>query len=308
MIMKRVLVFTAVFFGLLFSLVPGAALAEDGDEGFILRIDGDLVVPAGQTVASVVVISGNVRVEGAISESLTVIEGNAVIAGSVDGELTVINGKLELLGSSRVENVNLVSSDLIREGGATVLGDINERENFFFRGAWAVFSVLLWLGFTVTVLVTGVILIAVAGPLLSRAAESLSAEPGQTILASVLFWVGLPFISVLAFITVIGLPLGLALLLLAPFFWLLGYVVAAVRLGLWITGAANREQPLRPYAAGLAGLLLLQILLILPGFGLLVASLAGLWGTGALTLMAWHGINGRSGQSATAGQAQAPVA
>src|SRR5215204_3598691 len=59
----------------------------------------------------------------------------------------------------------------------------------------------------------GLLFAAVAGRQLTRAAALLTGRVGGTLLGALLVWVGIPILAVLAFITLVGIPLGFALLL-----------------------------------------------------------------------------------------------
>jgi cytoskeletal protein CcmA (bactofilin family) len=271
------------------ALGPTVAHAQGDDDSFILRVNGDVEVATGETVGTVIVVDGNVTVDGTISDSLVVIDGTAAVNGRVEGDITVISGDLDLRSGSTVNNVHLIRSDLLQADGATITGEVNERENFFFRGAWAVFSILAWLAFTIAVVVAGLVFAAVGGRQLRTASLSLTEEPGNSILASVILWVAVPLAAGLIIATLVGIPLGIGVLLfLLPAMWFLGYIAAGTRLGMMIAGRDAEH----PYAAAAAGLLILQLLLIIPVLGALVVGVAGLWGAGAVALVAWRAARG----------------
>jgi cytoskeletal protein CcmA (bactofilin family) len=286
------------------ALGPTVAHAQGDDDSFILRVNGDVEVATGETVGTVIVVDGNVTVDGTISDSLVVIDGTAAVNGRVEGDITVISGDLDLRSGSTVNNVHLIRSDLLQADGATITGEVNERENFFFRGAWAVFSILAWLAFTIAVVVAGLVFAAVGGRQLRTASLSLTEEPGNSILASVILWVAVPLAAGLIIATLVGIPLGIGVLLfLLPAMWFLGYIAAGTRLGMMIAGRDAEH----PYAAAAAGLLILQLLLIVPFLGALVVGVAGLWGAGAVALVAWRAARGTPAAPAQP-EASQPVA
>jgi hypothetical protein len=278
------------------AMVPLTAQAQGDEEGLILRIDGDITNLPGETVGTVIVISGDALVEGTITDSLVVVDGTATIRGTVEGDITVISGDLVLESDSRVETVNLIRSDLERASGATVNGDIHERENLFFRGAWAVFTALAWVGLTVGVILAGLVFAAVGGRQLTTAARNLTEEVANSILAAVILWIGLPLAAGLIMLTLIGIPFGLGMLLVVlPALFLLGYITTGTLLGGAITGFFRKEQPGdHPYLAVFLGLLILQLVLIIPVLGWLVVMVAGLWGSGGLALVAYRAARGRT--------------
>jgi hypothetical protein len=278
--------------GLALASVPVAAQAADGkDHGLLLRVNGDVTVARGESVNTVVVVDGDLVVDGDVQEGLVIVHGNAVITGTVQGAVTVIDGDLSLRRGSSVEDVNLVRSTLHRDEGSTVTGKINHRQNFVFRGAWAIFTVLFWVGMTIAILVSGLLFAAIGGRQLTTAARALTGEVGKTILGAVVFWIAVPVLAVILFVTVVGIPLGLGLLLFVlPGGWFMGYIVAGTRLGGAVTGLAGKEHP---YAAAALGLVALQLIALIPGIGWLVLSLAGIWGAGSLALIALRAVRGR---------------
>jgi hypothetical protein len=308
--LRKVLVVTLAFVA---AFVPAHALAgdevPDEDEGVLIRINGDVRVAEGETVSNVVVIRGDAIIDGTVRDNLFVINGDAIIGdtGRVDGDINMIRGDLELAGGSRVDNVMLLDSDLNREQGSVVTGDITRQSNVRWGFLGSAFWIYLWLSMTVAVILAGLIFAAVGGRQLERASDALTGDAAMSIAGAVFLWVGAPILAVLAFITVVGIPFGLGILLIAmPAMWFLGYIVAGTRIGLAVTrrtpipeGAAGH-----PYLAAFLGLLILQIIALVPVIGWLIALVAGLYGAGALALIAFRGVRGPGGPRA----AEAPTA
>ena len=105
-------------------------------------------------------------------------------------------------------------------------------------------------------------------------------------------------------VTVVGAPLGLGILFgLWPLMAFLGYLVAGIWIGDWILHRVSpnvvRE---RPYLASFVGILILQVLGIIPP----AAAIASLFGFGAVILMAWRSFRGEQ-PGATEVPRQSPV-
>ena len=119
-----------------------------------------------------------------------------------------------------------------------------------------------------------------------RTAEALiSREPGQTLLVGLAGLVIVPVIAILAMITIIGAPLGLAILLGG----MAGRRLCGLSRGRHLDRrmADRSRQPEareRPYLAAVVGLVTLQILSIIPFLG----AIASLFGFGAVLLMGWR--------------------
>jgi len=299
----------AVLVAAMLAVMPGQAVAANGDgDDFLMRVAGDVVVGAEETVGTVLVIDGNVVVEGTVTGSVVVIDGNAQISGTVEQEVVVISGSVNLLAGSRVDDVSLIRSDFTRADGATVTGDISEENDFGLAGGFiALFSILFWLAMTVAVIVSGLVFAAVGGRQLLTAARTMTGDAANTILGIVFLWIALPIAAGLAIATVIGLPLGLGIFLfLLPALWFLGLIVAGTRLGLAIVSRSGRETGDHPYLAAFVGLLILQLLILVPILGAIVVLLAGAWGAGALAYIAFRAAGGKGVPSSASSEASAP--
>jgi hypothetical protein len=285
---------------LLLALLPGLALADDATAGatnddILVRVAGSYTLPAGQQVGSLVVIDGDAVVDGTIHNTLLVISGNAVVTGVVDGDVTVVSGTLDLRETARVAStVNVIRGDLVRAPGAVVGGTVHETSGFDFGWTFAVFSFLIWLGFTLLILVAGMVFAAIGGRQLRGAGTLLTDAPGRTTLAALALWIGLPLIALAGIVTIVGIPfaIGVALFLL-PAMWFIGYLVAGTQLGsLLMRRRVTEDERGHPYLAALLGVGLLQVVGWVPGLGPLIGALAGLGGGGALALYAWRAWRG----------------
>ncbi len=144
---------------------------------------------------------------------------------------------------------------------------------------------LFVLGLALVTLVAGLALAALAARQV-RAAESLiSHQPGETILFGLAGLVAIPLVAILAMITVIGAPLGLAVMFMVwPAAAFAGYLVAGIWIGEWLLYRGATERPERPYLAAVLGLVILQVISLVP----FVGAIASLFGFGAVLLLAWR--------------------
>ncbi len=274
-------------------LFPGVALAQSSTstDDFLLRVNGPITVNANEEVGTVMVISDNAVINGIVRQDLIVIDGNATVTGTIEGNVTMVRGTLDLRGTSRVAgDVNLVNSSITRAAGATVEG--SETHSSFNWSGWELFafSVYLWISGTIALIVAGLIFAAVGGRQLVRSGNLISQQPGATILAALIVGIGIPLVTVVAFASILGIPLGLGMLFfLIPALWFFGYLVAGTKLGLMILRprAVNH-----PYLAAALGLLVLQAIGLVPFVGGFVDFVAGILGTGALVLLGWHAWRG----------------
>lgn len=288
--MRRVLF---VLLAMMAALLPASAFADDGatdNGGFVLRVTGDYWLRSGETVDSVVVIDGHARIDGMVHSSLIVFSGSATVTGAVEGDITMFGSDLDLQGTAVVNNVAMFRGDLTRAGAATITGDLDESSGYFLWNGWGIiFGILMMVGMTIFVIAAGLLFAGVGGGQLVRATESMSAEPGKTIAAGLVTVIGVPVLAILAVITIVGIPIAAGMILMViPLLGLLGHLVAGTWLGSLLLRRTTR--PEHPYAEAALGLLLLQVLMFVPGVGALAFLLGMVWGTGAVTLMAWRGI------------------
>ncbi|HEU0073558.1 MAG TPA: hypothetical protein VFS30_06060 [Dehalococcoidia bacterium] len=285
-----------------FIFIPATASAQspENDDDFTLRINGDATISQGERVNSVVVISGDLTVEGEVTDFALVIDGDAIVSGKVGGDLTVISGDIDLASTAVVDNLNSVRGEINRASGATILGDVSERDSFrFLWWAASLFSILLWLGMTLAVIAAALIFAAFGGRQLSAASRGMTGDLVNTIIGGVFLWVAVPILAGIAIVTIVGLPFGLGLLLfLLPTLGFLGYLVAGTRLGMWLLGLGSREPGDRPFLAAGLGMLALQLLVLIPVLGVAIALLAGIWGGGALAFRLYRNAGGKGVEGA----------
>lgn len=257
--------------------------------GFILQVARPLHLPAGDSLGGVVVVGDSAVIDGTVAGPLIVVNGTARVRGTVGGDVVVVRGRLELAPSARIgHDVLLFRSSLARAPGAVVAGEVRERTAGFTFSQRAL--VVIWLSMTVAVVVAGLLFATFGGAQLAEAVALLRHDTGRALLGTLVLWAGLPFLAVLAMATGIGIPLGIGIFVfLLPALWFIGYLVTGAWLGAEVLRLAGREDAARrDYAPILVGVVILQLLGLVPGVGGFVAMLAGLVGSGAIAARAWE--------------------
>jgi hypothetical protein len=267
-------------------ILPARAVAQATagvDEGFIFRAQGDVTVAQGEILGGVIVADGNATVAGEVTDILWVISGDAIVEGTVGGDVVVIDGTLTLAQGSTVENITLIDATLNRAEGATVTGDITEQADVFTLG-WsaALFTLLMWVGVTIAMIVAVALFAVYGGRQLAAAGETLRQRFGMSFVTALVLWIGLPILAVLAFVTVVGIPFGIAIVMFAmPALWFVGYLVAGAKLGEVTMGAMSGVTQ-RRWVSAVLGVLALQLIGLIPGIGPVIGLFAGVFGAGAL--------------------------
>jgi hypothetical protein len=260
------------------------ATVAEGD-GFVFRAEGDVTVAQGDVMSAVIVANGDATIDGEVTDTLWVINGDAIVTGGVSGGVVIIDGTLSLEQGSTVDNVVLYRASLDRADGASVNGEITEEGDLVSLG-WgaALFSVAMWLGVTLALIVAVVFFTIYGGRQLGAIGDTLTGRVGRSILTALALWVGLPILAVLAVITLVGIPLGVGIMLvLLPALWFLGYLVTGATLGGWLMRVARAgERPERRWLAAAIGVFTLQVIGFIPALGPVIIVFAGIVGSGAL--------------------------
>lgn len=292
-------------------LVP-VALAADGalpHTGRVLvSVQGDVAVPAGEQADVVVVVNGHGAIAGQVN-TVVVIDGSVDLAGATVESIVAVRSPVNIGPDSVVRgDVMTVDSLVHQQGNAQVQGVVRDMAmdlaGFGLVLASALF--LLWIGFAIAAIAAGLLLAALAARQVRAAEALISHEPGQTFLAALVGLIVPMLVIGALFATIVGAPLAVGILVgLWPLAAFLGYLVAGIWIGDWILGRMSpTTQRERPYLAAVIGIVILEIAGIFP----LLPAIAGLFGYGAVLLLAWRTFRGpRVAPSVVPSSIQAPV-
>src|SRR5215207_10699954 len=299
----RVLAATAVVFVFLLASVHPAGAQDSGNEhGRRISVTGGLVVAEGEAVdGPVVSANGDARIDGRVNGAVyvgrgdlrvarritsdtLVLDGDAFISGRVDGSITVLNGKATVRPGADVHG-DVASRTAPTAARGTVQGHVEKLDvNSLFAGFVVVIMAVLWLAVTLSTAVLGLFFVG----LFPRAADAVVVA-GRRVWAS--FFLGLflgiiaPILGVVVMASVVGIPLGLAVLGTLAVLWPLGYVSGALifgRLMVHGTGTGGR------LGAFFAGFGVLRFGALVPGLGFVIAFFFATYGFGAVIIAAWR--------------------
>jgi len=252
-----------------------------------IRINGPIHIASTDSASSVWVVNHNATIDGVVREALGVINGDATITGRVDGSVFVVNGRLELAPGARIaRDVMLYRSTIVRANDA-VIGGVVHTETGFSVGAGAAW--LVWLSFTIVVVLAGLLLAEIAPVTLTESAALLIGNGSRAVVTGIIAVIAVPALAVFSFVTVIGIPLGLTLLLVViPALTFLGYLVSGSVVGAAMVGRMSSagEWSAR-YRAIALGLVTLQFVVAVPVIGGLIGFMASVLGVGALIARSW---------------------
>ena len=169
--------------------------------------------------------------------------------------------------------------------GASVGGKISNEDWADAANGWGWVSAFAWwLAVSVSTLIVGALLVWLAPGALYAAERAVREHLGATVGWGVAIAIGVPLLAILALVTLVGIPFGVALLLAAIPVLLVAYATAA-----WIVGRrVLRNRSTSPWAALLAGWGILRVLALIPVAGALVGLAATVVGLGALAVALWQ--------------------
>lgn len=262
-----------------------------GSSGTMVVLLGRVAVDAGESVREVVVFSGRVQVDGLVRGDVVVFDGPVAVTGQVGGSVVALSGSVRLASTAKVGGDVLAHERARVDAGASVGGQVREGVAFSARGPLRTLGTLVpWLSISISTLLLGLVLVALA----PRGLEGSAAAARTAWLASagwgLLLAVILPAVAVVATASVLGLPLGLALLLALALLGLVGYVLSVFAVGRLAVGAARRG-----IVALLAGWGIATAVGIVPYLN--VAALVGgaAFGLGLALVAAWRARSGAPG-------------
>jgi cytoskeletal protein CcmA (bactofilin family) len=249
-------------------------------------ITGGAVVPANQTAGDVVVLDGTVTIDGHATGDVVSVSGPVRVTGRIDGDLIAVSDRVFLGRTAHVGgDLRYGDERPVLARGASVGGTISKEDWADAATGWGWVSVLgWWLAVSVSTLIVGALLVWLA-PRALRAAEGAVRERlGASVAWGVVIAIGVPLLAILALVTLVGIPFGIALLLAAIPVLLVAYATAA-----WIVGRrVLRNRSTSPWWALLAGWGILRVLALIPVAGGLVGLAATVVGLGALAVALWH--------------------
>ena len=285
---------------LLVGALPAAAQSEDEgwllanqDDSVVIGIQRDVAVGPAEQADLILVTEGVALIEGNVT-TLAAADADVTVSGSTAriDDIWMANGTLTLESGATVGDVHYAGTVISQDATVTIEGEVRDAEEDFvgWLAALAVLLVVVLIfvaiGSVLAMLATTLLVIAFGTAQVRRAGSMISNEVLKTIVVGLLMLVVPSIIIGFLFATIVGIPLAIVLALLWGLVVLLGQVVVGTWIGERILPRARVAN--RPYGAAFLGVL---ILILLSWTGV-VPLLAGIFGTGAVTLAGWRMLRG----------------
>jgi uncharacterized membrane protein len=262
------------------SAAPTTAAAQGGVQ---FSISGDVDVPKGATVADVLVVRGNVTVEGTVNGDIFVVSGSITVSGHVNGSTISLKGPVTLKSSAVVSGDAMSGGAIAQAAGSKVAGKVKPNYSFTLNGFFGKLGAMLtglMIVFSTALLGFGMLYLAPRSA--DRIAQVARADPIKSAIFGVLTAVALPVVAALAMATIVGVPLGVAMLLALAFLYLLGFTCT-----LWIAGRTVFGAPRSRALAFGGGLAVAAAISLVPSLNLAVWTLASIFGVGSMAQTFW---------------------
>jgi hypothetical protein len=213
--------------------------------------------------------SGSTNIAGSIFRNLRVGSGSIVVAPS-----SMIKGKIDY--SSRYANIS---------NQAKVLGSISAHEMpDYEKKASALFSGFLMtqqiIGI-ITMLLLGILIIVYLPNQVTMIAAAMKKEFLKSLGLGLLSLIVIPLLVIILFITLVGFPIGVLLLVAYIFGIYITTVFVSIVIGKWIFEKIKRPT-MHPIVALFLGYLILKLLTWVPLIGWLFGLIVFLWAFGAI--------------------------
>jgi len=286
---------------------PAATSVGRTQAGSLTVMGGTVTVPASEVRnGNVTLFGGMVDIEGQVTHDVTVFGGTATIDGSVGHDVTVLGGTVDLGPQSTVgHDVTVLGGTLNRSPGAQVGHDVTVGgRTSDVRGGFDLSSLLarggslglpspavpvfpgfnLGLGFTVAagLVVLAILLHLFVPAQVGYARDALEERPFAALGVGCLTVVAGVLLAAVLAVTVILVPVSLAIAIAIGAGWLLGWAGVLALIGQRLTGLVSQRAD--PVVALLVGGALVALLVNVPFLGGLFFLLAGSMALGAVTL------------------------
>ena len=286
-------------------VAAGSVIIESTVGGELLASAGSITLTSTARVASAAsLFAGSVTIDGRIDGPLKVYAQKIVLNGEVIGDAHLAGEQIELGPTAKIGGaLSYASADGLKQASGAFIGGATTREE---RRAdrhgdrsdradrdhhWEMQgSGPGWVGWVfgfVALLAFAAVFVLVFPVFAARAPDTLKASPWLALAVGFAALVAMPMLAVLLFITLLGIPLGMAVMALYPALLMTGYVVGVLFIARLAQTALGKGAP-DSFAVTIGyfalALLLVFLVSMIPFIGALASAVVMLLGLGGVAL------------------------
>lgn len=239
------------------ATAAAATLEMTGSTEPLVVLSGRVDVPENTHVAEVVVFHGPVSVEGMVHGDVVALDGPVSVSGIVNGSVVALNGEVKIEGGAHVVGDVVSKEPPVLSGDARIDGNVQAITPSLKVSLRVLGFVAWWIPVTFSTLALGLLMLWWFPRAVETAAAATRSHVAQVLGWGLLVLVGLPALSVLALVTLVGFPFGIGLMLALGFLYSAGYVLGMSALG-------SRIVTGRPVLGFVAGWAVLRIVALVP--------------------------------------------
>jgi cytoskeletal protein CcmA (bactofilin family) len=249
----------------------------DGDVGGeLVAAGGKVRVADSSAIAGSAWLAGNdITLAGKVGDGAKITGNKIALSGEINGDTSLYGQDIKLLAGTRINGKLSYASPnpISQDPSAQVLGTVTrERMPEHWNRAHGGMRVLAWFHpvFVLSMIATGVLLYLLLPNAIQGIERAIKEYPLRSLLAGLALLFAVPPVAILFMITVIGIPVGLALFALYPVMLLLGYLAAAFFIGRRAADAMKQPQQLSLGRQALylaLALVILNLVVLIPFLG-----------------------------------------
>lgn len=261
-------------------------------DGNVTAVGGNVTIADGAKIAgSLVSAGGQINVLPAIGKGAAIAGGQITISNTINGDLLGA-GNFNLTPQAKVNGAftYLNARQATIENGAVISGKVThnyppKQPQQQKSQASAAGLVGAALGFSlislVSAFVLGLFILMLVPLFMQQTAETLVERPWLSLGIGLVAAIATPIVAFILFITVLGIPLGILMIVLYGIYAYISKIFVSFAIGLWIFMRSNPRRPHLVWSL-LVGLIIYEILGLIPFIGWLIMLIFWLMGMGAL--------------------------
>lgn len=271
----------------------GNITIDSSTDGNVTAVGGNITISDGAKIAgSLVSAGGQVSVLGPIGKGATLAGGQVTVGNSVGGDILAA-GNVTLTSNAKV-NGNLTywsNQKATIENGAMVAGTVmqnippksqqpKQQQSASAAGLVGA-SFMFALVSLVSSFILGFLFLQLVPLFTLQVVETIRERVWLSLGIGVLVFIVTPIVAFILLLTVLGIPLAFLLMVLYGIYAYISKIFVALAIGIWIF---ERNNPRKPHVvwALVVGLIIYEILGVIPFIGWLVGLVFWLIGMGAL--------------------------